>query len=65
MRFVVLILAVVTTLFLTGCASLTQTPGEGRISLKRNMKRDTKLMGEDWNRFWLIDRPSRSSKYHM
>ncbi len=52
--------------FLFGCAgTLSEDSQMHTTRVKRNMKTDLKLMSEDWDRFWMVDRPSRLTPNNM
>ncbi len=65
MKALVVILLVMLVWTVSGCAGLAQSAHQRDMLRKRNVKKDLKLMNEDWDRLWLIDRPSRSTKYKM
>lgn len=50
---------------LCGCATLTKSPGEVRNTYKRIVEYDMRMMSEDWNALWLMDRPSRLTRWQM
>lgn len=48
---------------LAGCATMTQSPAEVRNTYRRSCEYDTLQLSEDWNHMWLLDRPSRLTRW--
>ena len=65
MKALVVILLVMLVWTVSGCAGLAQSAHNRDMLRQRNANKDLKLMNEDWDRFWLMDRPSQLSKYKM
>ena len=65
MKALVVILLAMLVWTVSGCAGLAQSAHNRDMLRKRNVNKDLKLMGEDWDRLWLIDRPSQSTRYKM
>ncbi len=54
-------------LLVIGCSSATLTEsGKARQHrIKRNERKDMLLLQEDWDRFWMMDKPSRLTPDNM
>jgi hypothetical protein len=64
--FFLAITAIITTFFISGCAAtLSETSQSHTTRVKRNMQKDTTLIVEDWDRFWMADEPSRLTPNNM
>ena len=48
-----------------GCSSVTDTPEEIKATQKQMYDLDFRQMTDDWNYFWLVDRPYRLTRWHM
>ena len=48
-----------------GCSSVTDTPEEIKATQKQMYDLDARQMTDDWNYFWLVDRPYRLTRWHM
>lgn len=48
---------------LAGCATMTQSPAEVRNTYKRAWEYDLLQLSEDWNHMWLLERPSRLTRW--
>jgi hypothetical protein len=63
-----LALTLVATIFLGGCA-LGPIPGQSRQEVSNEQRvafeEELKMFVDDWNYFWLIDRPTRLSRYNV
>ena len=60
------LLAGLVCLFVFGCAAtLSEGSKTHTTRVERNMKTDLKLMAEDWDRFWMVDHPSRLTPNNM
>jgi hypothetical protein len=46
-----------------GCATTTRSPEQREAHHRRIIENDMKLMVEDWDAFWLMDRPTRLSRW--
>jgi len=65
-RLLAAIVLVAMTITMFGCsATLSQTGKQREARIKRDMAKDWKLAAEDWDRFWLADRPSRLTPNNM
>lgn len=63
-RFVLGIVVVLAGLIgLTGCATSTRSSEQRMAHHRRIMENDLKLLVEDWDMLWLMDRPTRLSKW--
>jgi len=65
-RMTALLLLGLVALFLAGCAATNLESSEDHTKrVKRNMSKDMKNLVEDWDRFWMVDRPSRATPNEM
>jgi hypothetical protein len=48
---------------ITGCETTTRSEGQRAAHQRRIVENDMKLLVEDWDTFWLMDRPTRLSKW--
>ncbi|NLE28713.1 MAG: hypothetical protein GX629_03465 [Phycisphaerae bacterium] len=49
-----------------GCAAtLSESSKNHTTRVERNMEKDCKLLVEDWDRFWMVDKPSRLTPNDM
>ena len=49
----------------TGCQTVTKTPEEVNATYKQILDIDARQLADDWNYFWLADRPYRLTRWHM
>lgn len=64
MRKSLLLLVLACSMFASGCATLTETPVERDRRILNGWSLDTKMMTEDWDQFWLVDRSSMLTQWH-
>jgi len=65
-RLSALLLIGVTALFLAGCAATNlESSKDHTARVKRNCNKDMKNLVEDWDRFWMVDKPSRATPNEM
>ena len=61
-----LILIGIISIFIVGCAETNlETSKEHTNRVKRNMDKDMKNLVEDWDSFWMQERPSRATPNTM
>jgi hypothetical protein len=61
-----LIVTCVISLFLFGCAQTNLESSKDHTNrIKRNMDKDMKNAAEDWDRFWMADKPSHGTPSQM
>jgi hypothetical protein len=56
-------LAVALLIGITGCETAVRSEGQRAAHQRRIAENDMKLLVEDWDTFWLLDRPSHLSKW--
>ena len=52
-------------LMLTGCATMTQSSADVRHTYSRVWDYELHQMSDDWNLMWMLDRPSRLTRWQM
>lgn len=57
-----LVVMVVLVALQPGC-SLTQTASEHMHTYDRDVYHDVRLIPDDWDMFWMLDRPTRLSRW--
>ena len=63
MRIMILVLAAALVGGASGCATLTLSARDRNIVANRNTGKDIKMLQNDWDKLWLVDKPSRTSQY--
>lgn len=49
--------------FTTGCETPGYTANENARNISRNMNYDLRQTTDDWNDFWLLEHPSRMTRW--
>jgi hypothetical protein len=66
MKTTALMVSALIALFLVGCAATNlESSKDHTARVKRNMSKDCKNIVEDWDRFWMCDKPSRETPDNM
>lgn len=65
MRAIVLLVLLFGLTLVAGCATMTQSPEEVRATYSRVWEYELRQMSDDWNFIWLLDRPSRLTRWQM
>lgn len=65
MRALMILGLLVGLTFLAGCATMTQSSADVRNTYSRVCEYDMRQLADDWNRMWLLDRPSRLTRWQM
>ena len=65
MRALLFVGILVGFLGLAGCATMTRTPADVRATYSRSAQYDMRQMADDFNFIWMLDRPTRLSKWVM
>ena len=65
MRKLLLVALLVGISGLVGCATMTQSSAEVKATYRRSWQYDLRQMSDDWNHAWLLDRPSRLTRWQM
>ena len=59
-RLVIMIVVLIAGALFIGCTSTLTMDSQTRTrKVSQNMKRDIGLIGEDWDRIWIVNRPCR------
>jgi len=65
-KILALLVLGMTALVIYGCAdTLAYNSYDRKQTIKRNMQTELKIMGDDWDRFWMVDKPSRLAPQNM
>jgi len=65
-RFAFLALILASLLATTGCGDgVMDSRVERQERYERILKNDMKQLNDDWDLFWLMDKPSRLTKHHV
>lgn len=65
MRALLLLVVMVGLVLLGGCATMTQSSEEVTAQYGRIWGYELQQMSDDWNFAWLVDRPSRLTRWVM
>lgn len=65
MRALVILGLLLGLALVTGCATMTQTPSQVASTYGRVFEYDFREMPDDWNFIWMVDRPSRLTRWQM
>ncbi len=64
-KFLVILTLALISVGFSGCATLSQTSDERSARISSIEKKEWKMLVEDWDNFWMIDRPTRLSKKNI
>jgi hypothetical protein len=65
MRALVLCGLLVALAMVVGCATMTETAAETRATYVRVWSYDLRMMSDDWNSAWMVDRASHLTRWQM
>lgn len=65
MRVLVILGLLAGLTLLAGCATLTQSSADVRNTYVRVWDYELHQLADDWNHMWLLDRPSRLTRWQM
>jgi len=66
MKRLLILLALVVATFMSGCGPGLVDSGSERSRRIRNvMALEARQINDDWDSFWMVDKPSRMSYWHL
>jgi hypothetical protein len=65
MRALLMLVMLVGLAALGGCATMTRSGDDNWATFERSVQYDMRQMAEDFNYVWMLDRPSRLSRWVM
>ena len=66
MKRLLMLLALLVGSFLAGCGpGLVDTSAEREHRIRTNMSLEARQLNDDWDMFWMVDKPSRMTYWHL
>ena len=64
MKKALILVVICLGMMMAGCATLVNSPEERDRRIHHIWSTETRMIVDDWDAFWLVDRNTRTTRYH-